>query len=241
MAPRPATVLHTSDCHLGGSGRADGREELAFAAMAELAMAEAVDVVLVAGDLFDHARVSEATLDFAAQQLGRLDCPVVLLVGNHDALHDRSVHHRFEALGRGDHVLLLDDPAGSSVAVPGTDVVVWGRAMVEHEPAYRPFAGVPARPADVWSIAAGHGLVVTTPTPDRSSTIPPEDLDAVHWDYVALGHIHDHRVVRDQPAPVVYPGATATSRRGEPGVVLVAFAPGLGATPRWVPLPVPTD
>jgi exonuclease SbcD len=238
MAPRPATVLHTSDCHLGGSGRLDGREERAFRAMVDLAIAEAVDVVLLAGDLFDHARVPDETLDFAADQLARLACPVVLLVGNHDTFHDRSVHHRFDVATRCPQVLFLDDPEGSSVAVPGTDVVVWGRAMVEHEPAYRPFAGLPARPTDAWAIAAGHGLIVPAATSERSSTIPPADLDAVDWDYVALGHVHEHRVVREAPTPACDPGATAMSRQGEPGVVLVDFTPPAGASLRWTPLPV---
>jgi exonuclease SbcD len=233
VAPRPTTILHTSDCHLGSTG---GREELAFAAMVDLALAARVDAVLIAGDLFDHARVPDDVLDFAAEQLDRLHCPSVLLVGNHDAFHDSSVHHRFDAGNRCRDVLFLDDPDGSMVEVPGTDVVVWGRAMIEHEPAYKPFQGLPSRPDGAWAIAAGHGLVVPEPTPYRSSTIGPDDLDAVDWDYVALGHVHAHGIVRDAPAPVCYPGATAYSREGRPGVVLVDFVPGAGARPRWTPL-----
>lgn len=240
MAPRPATLLHTSDCHLGTvAGSLDAREERAFAAMVELAIAEGVDLVLLAGDLFDHARVDDATLAFAADQLDRLPCPVVLLAGNHDVLHpDRSVHHRFDVANRCRQVQFLDEHDGSTVAVPGTDIVVWGRAMAEHEPSYRPFAGLPARPADAWAIAAGHGLVVDSSTTGRSSTISPDDLDAVDWDYVALGHVHAHRIVREAPVPVCYPGATAWSHEGRAGVLLVDLVPGLGAQPRWTPLPV---
>ena len=54
---RPARVLHTSDVHLAVPG---GAEEVAFRAALDLAAELEVDAVLIAGDLFDHARVAEA-------------------------------------------------------------------------------------------------------------------------------------------------------------------------------------
>jgi DNA repair exonuclease SbcCD nuclease subunit len=108
--------------------------------------------------------------------------------------------------------------------------------MLEHEPGYRPFAGLPEPPAGRWTIATGHGLVVEDGPSGRSSPIFSSDLAAVTWDYVALGHVHAYIEVRDEPTPVRYPGATAMSRDGKPGVVLVDFVPGTGARPRWVSL-----
>ena len=58
---RPATILHTSDCHLAGYN--GGREEPAFAKAIDLALSEQVDAVLITGDLFDHARVPDSLLD----------------------------------------------------------------------------------------------------------------------------------------------------------------------------------
>jgi DNA repair exonuclease SbcCD nuclease subunit len=161
----------------------------------------------------------------------------VLLVGNHDALHDKSVYHRFHVEERGADVQLLDDPNGSMVEVTDTDVVVWGRAMVEHEPAFRPLAGVPAKPDGRWGVVAGHGIAVTNKDlADRSSPIFPEEIELIDWDYVALGHHHAHTVLRESPRPAVYPGATASGRKGEAGVVLVTFIPDRGTTFDWVPL-----
>ena len=108
--------------------------------------------------------------------------------------------------------------------------------MPDHEPGYRPFAGLPEPPADRWTIATGHGLVVEDGPSGRWSPIFPSDLAAVTWDYVALGHVHAYIEVRDDPTPVRYPRATAMSRDGKPGVVLVEFVPGKGARPRWVAL-----
>ena len=231
---RAATVLHTSDVHLGSDDRRN--EERAFEKAIALARREQVDAVLIVGDLFDHARVSADTLSWTAMQLSSLACPVVLLPGNHDVLDPLSVYHRFDVAERCRNTLFIDDPAGQLVSVPNTDVVVWARAMPEHEPAYRPFVGLPAAPQDRWTIAAGHGLVMEDGPPDRSSPIFESDLAAITWDYVALGHVHAYREVRDHPTPARYPGATAASRQGQPGVVLVDFVPGAGARPRWVAL-----
>ena len=231
---RPATVLHTSDCHLGTSACRD--EEAAFERAIARARDERVDAVLIAGDLFDHVRVSDETLRWTAEQFGRLACPVVLIRGNHDVVDGRSVHERLMTVTGLEHVRVIDDHDGCVVEIPGTDVVIWGRAMLEHEPGYRPFAGLPEPPAGRWTIATGHGLVLEDGSSGRSSPIFASDLAAVTWDYVALGHVHAYLEVRDHPTPVRYPGATATSRKGMPGVVLVVFIPGTGARPRWVGL-----
>jgi DNA repair exonuclease SbcCD nuclease subunit len=226
---RPAKVLHTSDCHLGaGPG---GAEETAFALAMTLARDERVDAVLVAGDLFDSARVSDDVIAWAAGQLDSVACPVVVIPGNHDVLAERSVYHRFDLAAHCPRLHFIDREHGQLVAVPGTDVVVWGRAMTEHEPGYRPFAGLPPRPVDCWTIAIGHGLLLDDGPTDRSSPIFAADLAAVDWDYVALGHIHGYAEIRDEPTPVRYPGATAASRDGLAGLVLVDFVPGVVRAP----------
>jgi DNA repair exonuclease SbcCD nuclease subunit len=226
--------MHTSDVHLGSD--AHGVEEAAFERAVARAREETVDAVLIAGDLFDHIRVPDATLRWTAEQLAKLTCPIVVIRGNHDVFDGKSVYERLTILAGLEHVQVIDDHDGRIVEIPGTDVVVWGRAMLEHEPAYRPFAGLPDPPAGRWTIAAGHGLVVEDGPQGRSSPIFLSDLAAVKWDYVALGHVHAYIEVRDEPTPVRYPGATAMSRDGKPGVVLVDFIPGTGARPRWVSL-----
>ncbi len=232
--PRQATILHTSDVHLDRVD--DSREQRAFEAAIDVAIDLDVDAVLIMGDLFDHARVPDDILEWTAAQLDRLARPVVLLVGNHDALHERSVHHRFEVASRCQAVLFLDDPDGSVVEVPGTDIVVWGRAMVEHEPAYRPLAGSPGRRPGTWHIVAGHGLAMADEgASHRSSPIYPSELDVLDCDYVALGHLHEHRVLRESPL-TCYPGATASSRGGKAGCVVVELVPGDTPALRWIPL-----
>src|SRR5262245_26562034 len=157
--------MHIADVHLGlaGSG-VYGAEEHAFERAIDVAIEVAADGVLIVGDLFDHGRVSDALLAWTAKELDRVERPVVLLVGNHDPLDDRSVHHRSSIGERCAQVLLLDEPDGMSVEVPELDLVVWGRAMVEHSRSFRPLAGVPSKPRDRWAVVAAHGLVVDRPS-----------------------------------------------------------------------------
>lgn len=229
-------MLHTSDCHLGAGG---GRREAAFAALVDTAVAVEADAVVVAGDLFDHARVPDDVLDWTVAELDRLPCPTVLLPGNHDLSGQDSVWHRLDPGRRCRDAHLITAPDGELVDVPGTPVVVWGRAMTEHTPAFRPLGGVPPKPRRALGVVAGHGLVLDADEPtERGSPITPGDLAAVDWDYVALGHAGAYREVRDRPTPARYAGETANSRDGVPGAVLVDLEPG-GATPRWIPLASP--
>ena len=229
---RSATILHLADVHLGVGSAGAGLEEAAFQRAIDFALEVDADAILIAGDLFDHRRVTEELLAWTADELDRAERPVVLLVGNHDALDDHSVHHRFRPLERCARVLLLDDPDGSTVEIPGTDLVVWGRAMVEHEPDFRPLAGVPTKPVDRWGIVACHGLALDADSrTHHASPITPAELAALDWDYVALGHHHGYKVVREPPRPAVYPGATALRRgTGMARGVLVEFRAGVGAT-----------
>ncbi len=71
----------------------------------------------------------------------------------------------------------------------------------------------------------------------RSSPIYPADIAALDADYVALGHIHAHGIVCEQPL-TVYSGSTANSRKGEPGCVVVDFVAGGPPALRWEPLEV---
>src|ERR1035437_681022 len=89
--------LHAADIHLdsllaGLRPRADLPDEVirhctrrAFAAMIDLARAEDVAFVVIAGDLYDGDWKDFSTGLFFAEQMRRLARPCFLLRGNHDA------------------------------------------------------------------------------------------------------------------------------------------------------------
>lgn len=126
-------ALHTSDWHVGKRiGRYDRSDEYraAIAEVAAIADAEAVDIVLHSGDLFDRPVPPIDSLDVAFSGLAGLTDsgrrPVVVIAGNHDSagffealapfLTDQNIHlvgdiKRPDAGG----VLELETPSGTAV------------------------------------------------------------------------------------------------------------------------------
>lgn len=109
--------LHTSDWHVGKAlrGRSRAGEHVAvLAEIASIADAEAVDLVLVVGDLFDAAAPPPEAERIVYDALLRLSAggtrPVVVVAGNHDsAARLHAVAPVFAAHG----VRILDKPAAA--------------------------------------------------------------------------------------------------------------------------------
>ena len=93
-------ILHAADLHLDSpfSALDERKAELrrgelraAYQALIAYAVHQKVDLVLLAGDLFDTEFVTRETLAVLTDGLGRLDCPVVIAPGNHDCAAPGSV------------------------------------------------------------------------------------------------------------------------------------------------------
>ena len=84
-------ILHTSDLHLISLGDEGCRS---LEAMVDGAIKTMVDLVIIAGDLFDHNRVNDNLVSFAVEQLQRLPMYVIILPGNHDCLAPGSAYLR---------------------------------------------------------------------------------------------------------------------------------------------------
>ena len=88
--PETVRILHTSDIHVGDSVDHSG----VVAPLVDTALARAVDLLLLVGDIFDHNRVPTEAGQTLADELARLDVPVVVLPGNHDCLVPHSIWRR---------------------------------------------------------------------------------------------------------------------------------------------------
>lgn len=228
---RAATLIHTSDCHLDKT--LDGPEQQAFSKVIDLAISQSADALLIAGDLFDHNRVKPDIVHWVASELNRYSGPVVLLVGNHDVFHDTSVHRKHDLRELYEHLHLLDQPEGSSFEVPDSDITIWGRAMLEHAPEFSPLRNAPPRKADLWNVIAAHGLV--NAEAGRSSPMYSHEFNALDADYVALGHVHVHRVVHERPLSI-YSGAPYNWGSDTSGCMVVNFTPGVDVQAEWISL-----
>lgn len=80
---RPLLLAQLSDLHIGATGEgADPLARLETVVEAVLALPNPVDAVLVSGDLSDDG--SEESYRLARSALGRFECPIHVLPGNHD-------------------------------------------------------------------------------------------------------------------------------------------------------------
>jgi DNA repair exonuclease SbcCD nuclease subunit len=227
-------VLHTADVHLDTDGsetaEAAARRDRGWRllrAIVDRALVDRVDLVLIAGDLFDHNRVPDETIAFVRSELDRLRQPVVILPGNHDVLSPGAIYDRHDFSAGASHVHVIRRPEGETLAFPELDAVVWGRAMESHEPAFQPLAHLPARDPRRWCVAMAHGFFHgERQRPERSSPIFAGEIRDAGWDYLALGHHHLRTDVSQGGVAAHYAGAPVPETGGSStggGVLRVDF------------------
>lgn len=207
---RQRRVLHTSDLHLGlfGDSACQGLKEVV-----NLAISAKVDLVIVAGDLFDHNRVDENLVSFVVEQLRRLPVPVAILPGNHDCLTPDSVFERVELWQNCANVRIFRSPHGEMLNLPELGVLLWGKAHDSYDHDVLPLAGIP-RPQrnGQWHIAVAHGYYVGVGPPlFPSYHITQEEIVTSGWDYIALGHMLPFGCVCSEPVKAYYSGSPSLS------------------------------
>lgn len=221
---RPLRALHTADVHLHADAYGSAEERAAqrergrrvFSRIVDRALADQVDLLLIAGDLFDHNRVPDETVEFVRAELDRLRQPVVILPGNHDALYPNAIHDRHDLAAGMNHVHVIRRLDGELIDLPELDAVVWGRAMEEHDPTFQPLAHLPRRVERRWCLALGHGFFYPDrQRPERSSPIFADEIRDSGWDYIALGHQHVPTDVSRGGVVAHYAGAPTAEGRGE--------------------------
>ena len=135
-------LIHTGDVHLGarhadlGDKAAAQRERqfAAFRATVDLALAERVDAVLVAGDLFDSNTQPRRSVERVAAELHRLAearIRTVLIPGTHDVYDRASVYraHDLPAMagsGPGDDLVTVLTPDRRAVLLEPLGLAVHG-------------------------------------------------------------------------------------------------------------------
>lgn len=221
--------LHVADLHLGSQLTTrqtqppvpdDALEDAVYTAVERLfdvALDEAVDFVVVAGDLYDAEARSVRANAFLREQFERLadrGIPAYVAYGNHDPVGSATTYVDFP-----DNVREFDHEAPEEFLFPGPDAPearIWGqsyRDRHESRSMYRRFTPSDGRIPNV-------GVLHTGLNPDGRRYVPvsPAKLagkDDVH--YWALGHVHEPRVVATDP-PIAYPGVPQGRHVGEPGL-----------------------
>jgi DNA repair exonuclease SbcCD nuclease subunit len=184
-------IVHSSDLHLGSDSAGVASPDRVAVLHQVLSTADAVeaDVVVLAGDTFDHNRQPVALVDQVAQIMGYFRAPIVILPGNHDPLTPDSVY-RNGSMSAAGNVCILGLTVDEAVVFPELDLEIWGRAHFDYLDMLP--LDSPRSRSTRWQVAAAHGHYVEEPKECGrllgSWLIRREELLATGADYVALGH-----------------------------------------------------
>lgn len=208
-------IVHAADLHLDsplrglpdydGAPVAEVRSATrrAFTALVDLCLDQHVQLLVVAGDLYDGDFRDYSTALFFAEQVSRLreiDARVVWIRGNHDAQSRMTRHLR---LSEGVHELSAD--RAETRVFEEWGVAVHGQGYATRDVVANLARAYPAALPGLFNVGVLHtaldGRVGHAPYAPCTTT----ELRAHGYDYWALGHVHQREVIATEPY-VVFPG-----------------------------------
>jgi DNA repair exonuclease SbcCD nuclease subunit len=240
---RMLRLLHTADVHLGarhddlGDAAAAQRERqfAAFKATVDLAIAEKVDILLIAGDLFDSNTQPRRSVERVAAELKRLvgaHIRTVIIPGTHDCYDRASIYRTYDLAALAgskpdDDLVTILTPTVPSVHLAACDVVVQATVFGTKRAPHSPLRDlrVAAEPSAGWHVGMVHGAIAIPDKTDRDEVVVTKDeIAATGLDYLALGHWHSAQQGRAGETTYAYSGApepVAVNQDGAGKVLLV--------------------
>jgi DNA repair protein SbcD/Mre11 len=244
--------LHAADIHLDSPLR--GLDEYegapvqalraatrkAFAALVQLALAERVDFVILAGDLYDGDWRDYSTGLFflnCVRELKQAGIPVVLLTGNHDAASCITARLTLPA-----NVHALPTAAPGTIRFDPLRVALHGQGFATPAETRNLAVGYPAPVAGFFNIGVLHTALDGREGHDRYAPCMVDDLLGRGYDYWALGHVHKRQPANGDRHPrIEFPGNVQGRDVGESGAkgcLLVTVDGNARAVPEFHPLDV---
>ena len=226
--------IHAADIHLDSplSGLAaykDAPADLlrtvtrdAFTRLVDEAIEEAVDFIVIAGDLYDGSWKDYNTGHFFCREMGRLNkvgIPVYLLFGNHDA--DSEMTKR---LTLPPNVHLFESRKANTFLIDELKVALHGRSYKDAA-TFENLAVTYPDPVAGWlNIGVLHtALGSSNSIHVNYAPCSIAELNAKGYQYWALGHVHEHAILQESPW-VVFPGnlqGRHIRETGERGAIIV--------------------
>ena len=203
---KPVRFFHTSDIHLDTSfsgscfpSRLGDRKREAirgtFRRILEDARSQAVDFVLIAGDLFEAERVTPDTVEFLKQQFEALEpTPVFISPGNHDPYVKGSPYKEESWPG---NVHIFDREEFRVFELSQIGIRVAGFGFVHAQLDDRPFQKLNVLPGDLFNVVLAHGSDLSG-VPAGKAKHGPFTLDEIagkNIGYCALGHYHQQHQI----------------------------------------------
>jgi len=228
-------VLHTGDLHLDSPFRGlppekarQRREEQRglLERLRALVEEQGIDVVLIAGDLFDGDSVYYETTRMLSELFGRMKAHVLIAPGNHDPYSDYSP---YASVRWPENVHLFRSEYFERVELSELGAVVYGAAFTSK---YRDTPPLEQFKADydegLTRLMVLHGDLSAPKS--RYGALTADQIAATGMDYVALGHVHRFTQVwtrgRTSFAYCGCPEGRGFDETGDKGVLIGTVEPG---------------
>jgi DNA repair exonuclease SbcCD nuclease subunit len=230
-------ILHTADIHLGakfsglGNKGASQREQLraTFKNVIATAINERVNIVLIAGDLFDANQQPQRNIDLVIEQfnlLGSSNIPICLIPGTHDSLDSSSIYRKFDFEGKCSNLKIFINENISYKEYPGLDLTVYGKPNLSNRSYISPLKGLKRSTSSRFHIAMAHGsFYIPEKIAEDDHVFRLEEVQASGMNYLALGHWHRVYGCSEKP-PAWYSGPPEwiPGQTEKGGVLLVSLS-----------------
>ncbi|EBF5116647.1 exonuclease SbcCD subunit D [Listeria monocytogenes] len=182
-----------------------------------VAIKEAVDFVLIAGDIYDSEDQSVRAQARFAKEMKRLESaniPVFMIHGNHDFIEK---HKEKLALPSNVHVFSEQVEIMSHKTATGVSVNIYGFSYNERHIRSSRVGEYKIQGDADFHIALLHGSEVSSSEEhDVYAPFRVQEISKKGFDYWALGHIHKRQLLAESPS-IYYPGNIQGRNRKESG------------------------
>ena len=189
-------ILHCADIHfdtpfkeLGKKLSQVSKEELleVFKKIINIVIDEQVDILLIAGDVFDNFTVNKTTIYFIASQLSRINnTQVFISPGNHDPYNSRSF---YEIMDWPENVYIFKGEL-EKVDLEDLNLTVWGAAFNNQYEKKTLFRNVEIDNSRI-NLMVIHGEISNNISENIYNPIYLEDIKKSGMEYIAVGHRHE--------------------------------------------------
>ncbi len=231
-------IVHAADLHIDSpmrglsryegapTGPMRGATRRAMQNLIDLCLEERVELLLLAGDIFDGEWRDYSTGLFFRGELGRLrevGTQVVSVRGNHDAMNVVT-----RSLSLPEHVHEMSAAKAESFVLERLGVVVHGQSFGARVVVDDLAHDYPERMRDLLNIGLLHTSADGRPGHETYAPTTLDVLKSKGYDYWALGHVHAREVLSTDPW-IVFPGnlqGRHARETGEKGATLITAENG---------------
>lgn len=237
-------LVHAADLHVDSPLRGLSRlgdddlaqrlrtaTRVALDRLVDLVLEVRADALVIAGDLYDGDWHDWSTGHAVTTALARLSdhgVPVVTIAGNHDAASEITRSLRLPS-----GVRALSTGAPQTVTFDDVGLAVHGQGFATRAVTENIVVRYPDRLPGYVNVGLLHSSVEGAAGHDTYAPCSVADITGLGYDYVALGHVHDRRVLADGEHTVAFSGNLQGRHPRETGPkgawVVDVDGPGAGA------------